>query len=161
MDVKIVFNGEEGRFDIPGVMVRDNEFLNIEFVLQPIKNLVYIANVSNGKTSKFVTMSKHFVVSLLPEWLRECDEKITIDLDLRDYSGTLVYKKYKIEPLNVKKGENQLETTACMQEIERRLQIAEKKIETIEAFIQTFPTLLEEAKREAVIEAAGGDPMGA
>jgi hypothetical protein len=161
MYVKIIFNGAEGRFDIPAFIVTDNECLNISFALPKRQNCVYLAIISNGKESKRVTMATNYTVSLPPEWLKRCNGYITIDLDLRDRSRSVVYQKYKIEPLAVTVGDNQVEATAYLQDLEMRVQVCEMKIMALEAFVRSVPMLLEETKKEAVIESAGGDPMGA
>ena len=161
MKIKVDFNDKEGRFNIPSFILRDNEGLDIEFALPIAKNLVYIANISNGKTNKRISLSTHLSVALTPEWLKECKDKLTIDLSLRDRSGLVVYKKYNIEPLNIVQENADITATASIQDLEMRLQVAEMKIKAVEEFIRAVPMIIENAKKEAVIEAAGGDPMGA
>ena len=100
-------------------------------------------------------------MALTPEWLKECKDKLTIDLSLRDRSGLVVYKKYNIEPLNIVQENADITATASIQDLEMRLQVAEMKIKAVEEFIRAVPMIIENAKKEAVIEAAGGDPMGA
>ena len=162
MNAKVTFAGAKGLYNIPYLILSENEELNIEFDLPILENCVYIANITHGKSSKRITLTNKLKISIFANWFDlECKNPLTIDLSLRDTTGIAIYRQYYIEPLSIKKEENSVCAVAYIQDIETRLSIVETEMSALKEFIKIVPKLIETAKKEAVIESAGGDPMGA
>ena len=169
MKRKIIFNGSEGRFDVPFFTLSDNENLQIEIALQQPQNGVYYFAARRGKVLKRVALTGILAVELSADWLNQGGvEPIICELELRDRSGVVVYKKYNVEPLELKESEAGTEYYAAVQAVERenaelRKELGELKAELadVKKILSAIPVAIEQAKKEAVIEAAGGDPMGA
>lgn len=169
MNRKIIFNGREGRFDVPFFTLSDNESLQIEIALQPPKNCVYYFLARHGEALKRVALTGVLVVELTADWLKQGGtEPIICELELRDKSGVVLYKKYNVEPLEIKETEPGTEYCAAVQAVEKenaelRKQLGEVRAELgeLKTIVSAIPATIEQAKKEAVIEAAGGDPMGA
>ena len=166
---KIIFNGHEGRFDVPFFTLSENENLQIEIALQQPQNGVYYFMARRGKVLKRVALTGILAVELSADWLNQGGvEPIICELELRDRSGVVVYKKYNVEPLELKESEAGPEYYAAVQAVERenaklRKELGELKAELadVKKILSAIPVAIEQAKKEAVIEAAGGDPMGA
>ena len=169
MNRKIIFNGREGRFDVPFFTLSENENLQIEIGLPQPQNGAYYFAARHGKALKRVALTGHLVVELTVDWLKQGGaEPIVCEIELRDRSGMVVYKKYNVEPLEIKEAEVGTEYFAAVQAVERenealRMELSETKAELAEVkkIVKNIPAAIEQAKKEAVIEAAGGDPMGA
>ena len=169
MNRKIIFNGREGRFDVPFFTLSDNENLQIKIDLPLIQNRAYYFVARHGKALKRVALVGNLIVELTADWLKQGGiEPILCELELRDMSGVVVYKKYNIEPLEIKEAEIGTEYFAAVQAVERenaelRKELGEVKAEfsELKKIVENIPAAIEQAKKEAVIEAAGGDPMGA
>lgn len=169
MLTEIIIKGKEGRFDVPFFTLSDNETLHIKIVA-PAQNIgVYYFLVQHGKAVKREILNSRMEVELTAEWLRQGGTApIVCELELRDRSGVVVYKKYNIEYLEVKETGVDTEYFASIQKLEKenaelRKELGEIKTELSELkkIVADIPATIEKAKQEAVIEAAGGDPMGA
>ena len=68
---------------------------------------------------------------------------------------------YEIEPLRIERIDGDFSFTALVQNLHARQDEHNKRIEQLENIIAGIPTAIEQAKNEAIIEATGGDPMGA
>ena len=169
MNRKIIFKGREGRFDVPSFTLSDNENLQIEIGLPLARNGVYYFKARHGNELKRVALTGHPSVELTAEWLnRGGTAPLVCELELRDSSGVVVYKKYNIESLEIKTSDVGMEYFSAVQAIEKenaelRKELGEVKAELaeIKRIVEGVPAAIEKAKKEAVIEAAGGDPMGA
>ena len=170
MNRKIIFNGREGRFDVPFFTLSDNESLQIEIDLPQAQNGVYYFVARRGKALKRVALTGGVLVAeLTADWLNQGGlEPIICEIELRDRSGMVVYEKYNVEPLEIKESEVGTEYFAAVQAVERenaalRTELGEikAKFAALEEIVANIPAAIAHAKKEAVIEAAGGDPMGA
>lgn len=169
MKRRIIFNGREGRFDVPFFTLSDNENLQIKIDLPVLQNGVYYFTARHGQVSTRLELTGNLIVELTADWLKQGGiEPILCELDIRDRSGVVVYKKYNVEPLEIKESEAGTEYFAAVQAIERenaklRKELGEVKaaLAEVKKILENIPAAIEQAKKEAVIEAAGGDPMGA
>ena len=170
MKRKIIFNGREGRFDVPFFTLSENENLQIEIGLPQPQNGTYYFAARHGKALKRVALTGGVLVAeLTADWLKQGGvEPIVCEIELRDRSGMVVYKKYNVEPLEIKESEVGMEYFAAVQAVERenaalRTELGEikAKFAELEEIVANIPAAIAQAKKEAVIEAAGGDPMGA
>ena len=167
----VTFKENEGRYDVPRFTLSDNEGLRIEFQ-NPNKRTDrnYYLLVKHGEyCKKFFSMRNVGTIELSAEWLNQGGTApLCCELEERDKSGVLTYAKYSIEPLNIQECNGTFEYVASVQELEqkynqqrRELKELKDAVESLTQKFETIPVQIEQAKREAVIEAAGGDPMGA
>ena len=169
MNRKIIFNDREGRFDVPSFTLSDNEDLRIEIALPMVRNGIYDFVARHGDELRRVTLTGKPSVEFTADWLkRGGTAPIICELVLRDRSGLITYKKYNIEPLEIKVSDVGLEYFSAVQSIEKenaelRKELGEVKRELgeLKKIVAEIPAAIAQAKKEAVIEAAGGDPMGA
>ena len=169
MNRKIIFKGREGRFDVPSFTLSDNENLRIEIGLPLARNGVYYFKARHGNELKRIALMEHPSVELTADWLKQGGTApIVCELELRDRSGVVVYKKYNVEALEIKASDVGMEYFSAVQAVEKenaelRKELGEVKEELadMKRIVEGVPDAIEKAKKEAVIEAAGGDPMGA
>ncbi len=96
-------------------------------------------------------------------------ESVEFALELRNPAGTLTLKNdYTIEPLIIRAATGEWTATAYLQKLEAELEELKRAVsslsdgyEALKETVSGLPAAIEEAKKQAVIEAAGGDPMGA
>lgn len=159
---KIIFNGHEGRFDVPFFTLSDNESLNIGIALSTPKDCSIYFTAKHGEATKRVKMSENSIVELSPDWLKQGGAApILCEIEIRDQSGIVVYKKYNVEPLNAKSSDIGMEYVASVQKLEEETETLKREVEKLKRIVSALPEAIAQAKKEAVIEAAGGDPMGA
>lgn len=167
---KIIINGREGRFDVPFFRLSDNESLFIEICLPKAHNETYYFKARHGDNSMCVVLTgNHLCVELTAEWLKPGGvAPLICELELRDRSGAVVYKKYNVEALEIQESEVGMEYFSAVQAVEKenaklREELGKIKAELdgVKKIVEKLPAEIERAKKEAVIEAAGGDPMGA
>ena len=169
MERTINFEGRKGRFDVPSFTLSDNENLCIKIGLPVARNGVYYFKARHGEELKRVALTSNLSVELTADWLKQGGTApIVCELELRDRSGVVVYKKYNVEALEIKVSDVGMEYFSAVQTIERenaelRKELGEVKAELadVKKIVAAIPAEIEKAKKEAVIEAAGGDPMGA
>lgn len=169
MNRKIIFKGREGYFDVPSFTLSNNESLRIEIGLPMARNGFYCFVARHGNELKRVALTSDLSVELTADWLKQGGTApIVCELELRDRSGVVVYKKYNVEPLEIKESDVGMEYFSAVQAIERENAELRKELGTVKAeladvkkSLATIPADIEKAKKEAVIEAVGGDPMGA
>ena len=169
MKRKIIIEGREGRFDVPSFTLSDNENLQVEIGLPIARNGFYRFVVRHGNELKRIALTGKPSVELTAEWLkRGGTAPIICELELRDRSGVIVYKKYNIEPLEIKESDVGMEYFSAVQAVKKenaelRKELGEVKaaIADVKRIVLGIPAEIEKAKKEAVIESAGGDPMGA
>ena len=165
----IQFKGEEGRFDVPSFVLSENQNLILD-IRPPLSfRGKYYFLISHGGQKKRVVLTKDCKVELTAEWLNAGGvEPIICQLEARDVSGIVLYKTYNVEPLNVSVSEVGIEYLGAVQAVEKenaelRKELGELKkvFADLKGIVVTIPAEIQKAKKEAVIEAAGGDPMGA
>lgn len=168
----ITVNGRTGRFDVPSFTLAENEALTVTFnIVNEIRAGRYYVVVRHGSAPKqtfVLSVDKSVVLSA--EWLNAGGtESVEFALELRNPAGTLTIKNdYLIEPLIVTAAAGEWTATAELQRLEAELEELKETVsvlsdgyETLQETVSGLPAAIEEAKRQAVIEAAGGDPMGA
>ena len=169
MKQNINFNGREGRFDVPFFTLSDNENLFVKLCVPMQRKGIYYFSARHGNEKKRVALQSNLIVEFTAEWLRKGGTApIVCELELRDRSGISVYKKYNIETLEIIESDVGMEYFASLQAIEKEnaelrkeIDSVKKELSEIKNIIDAIPSEIEKAKKEAVIEAAGGDPMGA
>ena len=163
------FNKKEGRYDVPSFTLCNNDALTIEVVAPAAVNGVYYFTAVHGEQIKRVVLAGRMSLSLSPDWLSKGGvEPLLCELELRDKAGVVTYERYEAEPLLLKRVEVGREFLASVQAIEARQKTLESDIQSLKEEFQELkkvvakiPFEIERAKNDAVIEAAGGDPMGA
>lgn len=169
MKRKVNFKGKEGVFDTPSFCLFDNDDLQVEFGLpQPI-DCVYVLVVNHGANELKIILHS-LCVTLSAEWLKKGgNEPIWFTLEKRDKTALCVYSKYDIEPLYIERFESDYtayygaiqKAEAKASSVQDELNAVRHEIAVLRETVLAMPALIEKAKREAVIEATGGDPMSA
>lgn len=168
----ITVNGRTGRFDVPSFTLAENEALTVTFnIVNEIRAGRYYVVVRHGTApKKAFVLSADKSIELSAEWLNAGGtELVEFALELRNPAGTLTIKNdYVIEPLIVTSVAGKWTATAYLQKLETELEelkgtvsILSDGYNKLQEIVSGLPAAIEEAKRQAVIEAAGGDPMGA
>ena len=131
----------------------------------------YIVVVRHGSAlKKTFALSSDNSIDLSAEWLTAGGtEPVEFSLALYNAAGTLKLKDdYCIEPLIVTAQDGNWTATAELQKLETEITELKQTVsalsagyETLRATVAGLPAMIEQSKKEAVIEAAGGDPMGA
>lgn len=169
MDRKIIFKGREGRFDVPSFTLSDNENLRIEIGLPLARNAVYYFVARHGNELKRIALTGKPSVELTADWLnRGGTAPIVCELELRDRSGVVVYKKYNIEPLEIKGTDVGMEYFSAVQAVEKEIAELRKefdefklKFNRMENTMNDIPDQIERAKNEAIVTSTGGDVLNA
>lgn len=169
MNRKIIFDGREGHFDVPVFTLSDNEDLRIQIGLPRSKIGRYYFAARHGNESMRVLLTSDSSVELSADWLKKGGiAPIICEIELRDRTGVVVYEKYNVEPLEIKEADAGKEYFSTVQAIEKKYEELRKEFNEVKAelsyvkkVLAAIPAEIEKAKKEAVIEAAGGDPMGA
>ncbi len=168
----ITLTGRTGRFDVPSFLLTGNDDLKIVFsfdVQISIGRYVVIVRHGNAPKQTF-SLSADKSVNLSAEWLNAGGtEPVEFSLALYNAAGTLKIKDdYLIEPLIITALQGNWTATAALQRMEAEIAKLKQTIsalsagyEELQKTVAGIPAAIEEAKRQAVIEAAGGDPMGA
>lgn len=168
----ITVNGRTGRFDVPSFTLVENGALTVTFnIVNEIRAGRYYVVVRHGTApKKTFVLSADKSIELSAEWLNAGGtELVEFALELRNPAGTLTIKNdYMIEPLIVTAAAGKWTATAYLQKLEAELEELKRAVsslsdgyETLQETVSGLPAAIEEAKKQAVIEAAGGDPMGA
>ena len=169
MKRKVVFKGKDGVFDTPSFCLFDNEDLQVEFCLPQPSDSVYALIVNHG-AEEMKAVLHSLCVTLPAEWLKKGgNEPIWFTLEKRDKTALCVYAKYDIEPLYIDRFESDYtayygaiqKAEAKASSVQDELNAVRHEIAVLRETVLAMPALIEKAKREAVIEATGGDPMSA
>lgn len=164
----INIKGRTGRFEIPSFPLTDNEELTVKFNISENRFGRYIVIVQHGKLEKkFMLNPKEMTVTLTPDWIKDGGlEPIYFLLEFRNASADKVVisndpKKagFFIEPLYITRVEGNTTGVAWLNKIEAELATAKELLAKYGAVIEQIPTMIEQAKREAIIEARDGDIM--
>ena len=111
--------GREGRFDVPLFTLSDNESLFIKVNAPRINRGVYYFVARHGEFLMNFRLGNSITVELTSTHLKKGGgEPLISTLEWRDETGTVVYKKYNIEPLEIQQKEVGLECYAAVQKIE-------------------------------------------
>lgn len=165
----IKITGRTGRFDVPSFLLTENEGVTLKIETKELRQGKFVLTVKHGTQSKTVYLGKQMTVDLSPEWLKGGGaEPILFSLEFRDMTASIVYTRYEIEPLEVKEMEVGAEYLSMIQTLEievaklrERVQGQEDVLRQHDETLLQIPQKIEQAKREAVIEANDGDPLKA
>jgi hypothetical protein len=163
MERIIKLNGKTGLFDIPSFLLSDNEVLNVKLQTSEIRIGRYALTVKCGNEKKTEILGKDRTVLITPEWIKRGTSNILeFSLKLLNLSQSAVIRDgYEIEPLRVEYLDGDFEFTALVQNLHARQDEQHARLKKLEEIVAGIPTAIEQAKNEAIIEATGGDPMGA
>ena len=163
MERVIKLNGKTGLFDIPSFILSDNEVLNIKLQPNEIRIGRYALTIKCGDKTRTEILAKDKTVLIVPEWIQQGKSNILeFSLKLLNLAQSAVIRDgYEIEPLRIERIDGDFSFTALVQNLHARQDEHNKRIEQLENIIAGIPTAIEQAKNEAIIEATGGDPMGA
>ena len=170
MERKITINGRTGLFDIPSFLLSENESLKIKIGLtNEFRVGRFRVIVRHGERKKTFTLAKDEPIELTSEWLKQSGENIEFSLVFLNKTATAVLKDdYEIEPLKMETIGGNFSFTAQVQEFMAKqkqqddcISDLKKELAEVKKIVAAIPAEIEKAKKEAVIEAAGGDPMGA
>lgn len=168
----ITVTGRTGRMDVPSFTLAENEALTVTFnIVNEIRAGRYYVVVRHGTApKKTFVLSADKSIELSAGWLNAGGaESVEFALELRNPAGTLTIKNdYTIEPLIIRAATGEWTATAYLQKLEAELEELKRAVsslsdgyEALKETVSGLPAAIEEAKKQAVIEAAGGDPMGA
>ena len=164
----IDIKGLTGRFQIPSFPLTDNEELKVQFKVHETRFGRYIVIVKHGNLQKtFALIPNEMTITLTPDWIKAGGlEPIYFLLEFRDATADKVKipndpKKcgFFIEPLYITRVEGNTTGMAWLQKIETALVEINEKLKRQGAAIVEIPAMIEKAKRDAVLEATGYDPM--
>lgn len=168
----ITLTDRTGQFDVPSFTLTENEALTIVFDFGKTSSAgQYIVIVRHGNAPKQTfSLSADKSLTLSAKWLNDGGtEPIEFSLALYNAAGTLKIKDdYCIEPLMIVAAAGKWTATAALQSMETEIETLKQtvsalseKYNNLQEIVNGIPVMIKQAKKEAVIEAAGGDPMGA
>lgn len=165
----IEIKGRTGRFSVPSFPLTDNEELTIKFNIYETRFGRYIVVVKHGNLEhKFKLDPKEMTVTLTPNWIKAGGlEPIYFFLEFRNPTADKVIigndpnknNGFFIEPLYITRVDGNTTGIAWLNKIETELATAKELLAKYGAVIEQIPALIEQAKREAIIEARDGDIM--
>lgn len=163
MERVIRLNGKTGLFDIPSFLLSDNEVLNVKLQTSEIRIGRYALTIKCGDKTRTEILARDKTVLIVPEWIKQGNSNILeFSLKLLNLSQSAVIRDgYEIEPLRVERIDGDFEFTALVQNLHARQDEQHVRLKQLETIVAGIPTAIEQAKNEAIIEATGGDPMGA
>ncbi len=136
MERKIIIKNGEGRYDTPLFTLSDNESLKITIDMHLSKDGMYRYMAQHGQEKMCIVLADKSMVELSAEWLKKGGvEPIISTLEYCDKTGTVIYKKYNIEPLNVlERGVNK-EYSAAIQALEKAFEeFKEERVGDLKTF---------------------------
>lgn len=136
MKRKIIIKNGEGRYDTPLFALSDNENLKITIDIPFPKNGIYRYMAQHGHEKMCIVLGDKLTVELSAEWLKKGGvEPIISTLEYCDRTGTVIYKKYNIEPLNVIERDVNKEYSAAIQALEKAFaEFKEERARDLEIF---------------------------
>ena len=166
---KVTFNGVEGTYDAARFTVGNNDTLSIAFDLPTVKYERYHIIVTRGSEIQRFTATTSPAISLSSEWLsKTAGNPVIIRIEVRDWTGGIIYKTYNVEPLIEEVIGNSSIYFGAVQELQRQVDtltqgliLANEEIINLKNYVAGVPDMIEQAKKESIIEAAGGDPLSA
>ena len=162
----IEVTGRTGRFDVPFFPLSEHERLDITIKGNDVRIGTYYTTVYNGKEAK---RFKGNQFTLYPEYLKSKEgDVLTFALELRAHDGRIIVPAatsevdkdgFIIEPLLIEDVRGQQTALAWYAQLETRTLELVKRVETLEATVKEMHEKIETAKREAILEATGYDPL--
>lgn len=132
--------GRTGLFDTPSFLLSANEELIIKCdFADEIRVGKFRLIVKHGEKKKTFSLSKSDCVVLSPDWLNENAENLEFSLVLLNTVENAVIKDdYQIEPLKIETVNGNFSYTAVLQEIIRRQDEQDKKMQELEERLNEY-----------------------
>ena len=164
----INLKGRTGRFDVQSFPWTENENLIVKFNVNENRFGRYIVVVKCGNMQKTVMLNaKEMTVTVEADFIKNGNyDPVYFLLEFRNPIGDKVIipndpKKngFFIEPLYITRVEGNTTGMAWLQKVETAIAEINEKLKRQGAAIVEIPAMIEKAKRDAVLEATGYDPM--
>ena len=163
------FTGRTGRFDVPSFLWTENEELTIKLNIQEYRQGKFICVVKHGKAQMTVYMTKDKTITLTPDCLKKngtAPLEILLELRTLDLSRVIVPSGrenggYFIEPLQIEHVDATFTAVGWMTKIETEQAAQRALLEELQSIVERVPEQIEEAKRDAIVAATGGDLLKA
>lgn len=165
----IHFTGRTGRFDVPSFLWTENENLTIKFDVKRYIQGVFVCVVKHGNAKREFKLEDDMTITLYPDWLIEngtAPLEILLELRTLDLSRVIIPNGrenggYFIEPLLIEHVDDTFTAVGWLTKIESGMEEMALQIEELQSIVERVPEQIEEAKREAIVAATGGDVMNA
>ena len=163
------FTGRTGRFDVPSFLWTDNEELTIKLNVQEYRQGKFVCVVKHGNAQMTVYMTKDKTITLTPDWLKEngtAPLEILLELRTLDLSRVIIPNGrenggYFIEPLQIEHVDATFTAVGWLTKIETEQAAQRALLKELQSIVERVPERIEEAKREAIVAATGGDLLKA
>lgn len=163
------FTGKTGRFDVPSFLWTENENLTIKFDVKRYIQGIFVCVVKHGNAKREFKLEEDMTITLYPDWLKEngtAPLEILLELRTLDLSRVIVPSGrekggYFIEPLLIEHVDDTFTAVGWLTKIESGMEEMALQIEELQSIVERVPEQIEEAKREAIVAATGGDVMNA
>ena len=163
------FTGRTGRFDVPSFLWTENENLTIKFDVKRYIQGVFVCVVKPGNAQREFKLEDDMTITLYPDWLKEngtAPLEILLELRTLDLSRVIIPNGrenggYFIEPLLIEHVDDTFTAVGWLTKIESGMEEMALQIEELQSIVERVPEQIEEAKREAIVAATGGDVMNA
>lgn len=161
------FTGRTGRFDVPSFLWVENEELTIKLNVQQYRQGKFVCVVKHGKAKMTVYLTKDKTITLTPDWLKENGNaplEILLEQRTTDLSRVIVPSGrenggYFIEPLQIEHIDDTFTAVGWLTKIETEQAGQRTLLEELQSIVNGVPAAIEQAKREAIVAATGGDPL--
>ena len=148
---KIIFKDREGRFDVPCFILSDNESLFVVLSAPALRKGKYYLCVKHGTQKMRFEVSDDKVIELPCEFLKNsCTEPILFDLEYRDVTGMVLYKKYYIEPLEVQDLEQGTQYFASVQKVENENLLLREELQELKNNLEEISIKVDKLTDEGV-----------
>ena len=163
------FTGRTGRFDVPSFLWTDNEELTIKLNVQEYRQGKFVCVVKHGNAQMTVYMTKDKTITLTPDWLKEngtAPLEILLELRTLDLSRVIIPNGrenggYFIEPLQIEHVDATFTAVGWLTKIETEQAAQRALLKELQSIVERVPEQIEEAKRDAIVAATGGDLLKA
>ena len=163
----INLKGRTGRFDVPSFPWTENEPLIVKIESNETRFGRYVLIVKCGNMQKTVMFDKEMTVTIDPEFIKNGNfDPVYFLLEFRNAIGNKVIipndpKKngFFIEPLYITRVEGNTTGLAWLNKIETAIAEIQETLKTHGETLNSVPALIDQAKRDAIVEATGYDPM--
>ena len=163
------FTGKTGRFDVPSFLWTENENLTIKFDVKRYIQGIFVCVVKHGNAKREFKLEEYMTITLYPDWLKEngtAPLEILLELRTLDLSRVIVPSGrekggYFIEPLLIEHVDDTFTAVGWLTKIETEQAAQRALLEELQSIVERVPEQIEEANREAIVAATGGDVMNA
>lgn len=165
----INFTGRTGRFDVPSFLWTESEELTIQLNVQEYRQGKFVCVVKHGNARMTVYLTKDKTITLTPDWLKvngTAPLEILLELRTLDLSRVIVPNGrenggYFVEPLLIEHVDDSFTAIGWLTKIESGMEEMALQIEELQSIVEGIPEKIENAKRDAILAATGGDPLKA